>query len=853
MDPHIHQTDPSRRLYEEIAAGTFLPPQRPPAALPPGRSADAGKHNLPAPRTSFVGRQREILEIKRSLAMTRLLTLTGAGGSGKTRLALEVARDLVGAYPDGVWLVELAGLSEGALVPQAVAKAVGAEEQPGRPLADTLAHYLRDKEMLLVVDNCEHLVEDAARLVDVLLDSCPRLRVLATSRESLCVAGEVRWTVPALSVPDPRRSPTVAELEGNESARLFVDRASMRRSGFALTAANCNTLAEICRRLDGMPLAIELAAARVGALSVEQVSQRLQDSLKLLTSGGRTETPRQRTLRGALNWSYELLAEREQMLFRRLSVFAGGWTLEAAEAVGAGEGVEEEDVADLLSGLVDKSLVVAEASTESGLRYRMLEPVRQYAWEKLKQSGEAEGVGRRHAKFFLALAEEVEPWLRGPEQRTRFTQLKEEHDNLRAALSWAIEQEEAALALQLGGALWRFWVRQGHWTEGRWWFQEGLETSGEVAPSVRAKALYGLGTLAKRQDDYDSAVTLYEASLALYREAGERRGIAMCLGELGAVMSYRGDTRQGAEMLEEALTQFRELRDKIEIACTLADLAGVAISTSNYTLASARLKEALELFREVGDSRSIAMCLGGLGWMAVRRGDHREATELLEEGLAQFREAGTPVEPDYLTNLGLTALLRGDYERAEELIEEGLVLGRELGAKVSIVESIEVEAMVAASRGKAGRAARLWGTAEASRETLGAPLPPELRTLYEPYTTVARAELGEEVLKAAWEEGRKMTPEEAVEYALSEEERATRAPERPSDDEPPPALTRREREVAAMVARGLSNRQIASEFHLSERTVESHVSKILRKLGLASRAEIAAWTTERRLLTPDPD
>jgi predicted ATPase len=359
----------SRHLYEEIAAGTFLSPQQPPAELPPGKPADASKHNLPAPRTSFVGRERDILEIKRSLAMTRLLTLTGAGGSGKTRLAVEVAKDLVGTYRDGVWLVELAGLSEGVLVPQAVTGVLGVQEQPGRPLTDTLTEALRQKDLLLVLDNCEHLVEDAARLVDALLDSCPRLRVFATSREFLGVGGEVKWMVPPLSVPDPRRSPTVMELESNESASLFIDRTSKRRPGFALTPANCKIVAEICRRLDGMPLAIELAAARVGALSVEQISQRLEDWLKLLTSSGRIQTPRQRTLRGALDWSYDLLAEREQMLFRRLSVFAGGWTLEAAEAVARGEGVEEEDVTDLLSGLVDKSLVVAEASsTESGLR-----------------------------------------------------------------------------------------------------------------------------------------------------------------------------------------------------------------------------------------------------------------------------------------------------------------------------------------------------------------------------------------------------------------------------------------------------------------------------------------------------
>jgi predicted ATPase/DNA-binding SARP family transcriptional activator len=359
----IHGTEPgetTQRLREDIAAGRFSAdrqqlgsPEQPPVA---------GKHNLPAARTSFVGRKQEILEIKRELAMTRLLTLTGAGGSGKSRLALEVAKELVGSYPDGKWLVELAGLSEGALVPQALAATLGVQEEPDRSLTNTLIDFLREKKVLLILDNCEHLIDAAVRLSSTFLDSCPHLTMMATSREPLSVASEIERAVPALSVPNMTRQITVEELEGYESVRLFAERALFVErtlygsSGFALASDNTRAVAEICSRLEGIPLAIELAAAWVGTLSVEQISERLKDSLRILKSGSRTITPRQRTLRGAMDWSYDLLGEPEQILFRRLSVFAGGWNLEASEAVGAGDSVEEADVLDLLWGLVNKSL-----------------------------------------------------------------------------------------------------------------------------------------------------------------------------------------------------------------------------------------------------------------------------------------------------------------------------------------------------------------------------------------------------------------------------------------------------------------------------------------------------------------
>ena len=416
-------------------------------------SRSTTQHNLPAARSSFVGREREILEVEFELATSRLLTLTGVGGSGKTRLAMEVARGLVDAYPDGVWLVELAPLSDEVLMLKAVAETLEVPERLQEPLTDTLADVLRDRQLLLVLDNCEHLLEAAALLADALLDSCPRVRILATSREGLRVEGEARWLVPPLSVPERGRSLSSEKLEGYESVRLFVERARERDPIFSLSSANALTVAEVCKWLEGIPLAIELAAARVGTLSLEQILERLTDALGLLTRGGRTAVPRQQTLKGTLDWSYDLLFEPERALFRRLSTFAGGWTLEASEAVGSGGSVAEDEVVDLLSGLVEKSLVVAEGDGQGGVRYRLLEPIRQYALEKLEESGEVEAAKRAHAEYFLDLAEEAEPELFGPRDVEGLDRLESEHDNIRAALSWALEREEAELGLRLGGAL----------------------------------------------------------------------------------------------------------------------------------------------------------------------------------------------------------------------------------------------------------------------------------------------------------------------------------------------------------------------------------------------------------------
>jgi predicted ATPase/DNA-binding SARP family transcriptional activator len=654
-----HPETETRRLRDDIAAGRFPPDGAGDPAVENGPEKTAWTprhHNLPAARTSFVGRRHEMLEVKRALAMTRLLTLTGAGGSGKTRLALEVGKDLLGAYPDGVWLVEFAGLSEGTLVSAAVAGVLGVQERAGQPLTDTIGEVLRGKRMLLVLNNCEHLVEEAARLVDTLLDSCPDLRILATSREALGVASEIRWTVPALSVPVPGSPSAVEDLEGYESARLFAERASERRPGFALHSGNAVAVAEICRKLDGIPLAIELSAARTGALAVEEICGRLADSLELLTDGGRTRSPRQRTLRGALDWSYELLGEEERRLFRRLSVFAGGWTLAAAEVVAAGNGLEESAIIELLSQLVDKSLVRIELTGEA-LRYGFLEPVRQYAREKLGQSGEAESVRRRHAVFFLALAEEAEPELRRREQVAWLRRLDDEHDNLRAVLTWSLDREDAELGLRLAGSLTEFWGVRGHYTDGRWWFEKLLAKGATASTPARAKALLGTGRLMQMQCDDKQAELTTTAGLKLYRELEDRMGISRSLIVLGSVILDQGDLARARPLLEEGLALSHELGDDDTLARGLLSLGWLAWDRGDIERGKSLLEEGLRISRQIGDINRICRGLTALGFAAMIEGNYEWAMALTEEGLALSRESGNRTHTIHLLgNLGTIAL-----------------------------------------------------------------------------------------------------------------------------------------------------------------------------------------------------
>jgi predicted ATPase/DNA-binding SARP family transcriptional activator/DNA-binding CsgD family transcriptional regulator len=799
----------ARYLQQEIWAGTFPPARSPPSvgfpAEEPPSAGEAARHNLPSTRTSFVGRERETREVRQLLAMTGLLTLTGAGGCGKTRLALEVARDLVGAYPDGVWLVELAPLSDPTLIAQAVAQALSVREQPGRALLETLKDTLRTKKILLVVDNCEHLVEAVVHLVDALLSSCPKLRILATSRESLNATGEVSWVVPSLSVPEARqKASTAEELEGYESVRLFVERARQRDPSFVLTPRNATAMSQTCRRLDGMPLAIELAAARAKVLSVEQIAGRLDESLGLLTAGGRTTLPRQKTLRATIDWSYALLSEDEQTLFRRLSAFAGGFTLEAAEAVCAGGGIREDEVLDLLSQLVDKSLVmVQERGTEA--RYRLLETVRQYGWEKLYESGVATPIRSAHADFFLILAEDAESKLKGAESRLWLERLELEHDNLRAALRWAADTGGRETELRLVAALWWFWIRHDHVSEGRRWLEDALERAGPSTRSAaRARVLCGAGFLAFSQIDHHAARSRLEESAEICREIRDRCGLAYALTFLSLVMAHQGDLAPARLLAEEGVRLFRE---------------------------------------EVEDWWGLGIALTDMGIVAEAQSDYDQALPLFEESAAILRELGDRwFHSIPLRHQGVVASRQGDHARAESLYRESLASLHELGEKWLISLCFEELAGVACAQGEYSRATRLWGAEETLCEAIGSTVRALYRADHERDVAAARADLGEEAFESAWAQGRAMNPERALEYALSRDDRlaiTTRIPEQASTAARPPALTRREREVAKLVALGLTNRQISEELSISERTVDHHVSNILKKLNLSSREQVA--------------
>jgi predicted ATPase/uncharacterized protein HemY len=726
-----------------------------------------GKHNVPTQRTSFVGREQELVEVKRMLAMTRLLTLIGAGGSGKTRLALEVARDLVGMYPDGVRLVELAPLSEDELVPQAVATTLGVPERSDQPLTEALVEVLRGRKMLLMLDNCEHLAEAVVGLVDALLDSCPALRVLATSRIALGVYGEHEYAVPPLSVPDPKRLPGLEALSHYEAVRLFIERARAAKADFEITNENAPAVAEICARLDGLPLAIELAAARIKILPPKAMLGRLGRRLKLLTGGARNLPERQRTLRGAIEWSHTLLEEGEKTLFARLAVFSGGRTLEAIEAVCDAKGDLTLDTFEGVSSLLDKSLLRQEEGPEGEPRFVMLETIHEYARERVQESGEAEEVGRAHTRYFLALAEEAAPELTGSEQVEWMERLEAEHDNLRAALSRSLEAGDTESALRIGGALWRFWNVRGHFSEGRRWLAAGLSW-GEATPvGVRAEASLGLGHLELRQGDYTRAAEDLQASLALYREAKDRRGEAYALCFLGWIALDRSDLGRAEGLLEESLALSRAAGTARDTSVALNALAMLKVYRGDYARATAMQEESLSLAREAGDVQIIAILTYNIGFAAAITGEYERAEALLLEAQELFREVGDRgMAPLAKSRLGFLALSRNDPDRAEELCVQAIRELQEQAQTPGIDFALDVLAGVAVARGGLRRAARLWGGVARYRDATGAPWLLEERAIIEPHIEAARSRLEEAVWQEEWEKGRSMTLDQAVSHAL---------------------------------------------------------------------------------------
>src|SRR5215210_4064642 len=609
------------------------------ARMPTVRAGAPGVQpaNLSLQLTPFIGREREVEEVKHRLLHpdVRLLTLTGPGGVGKTRLGLEVARQVMGQFEEGVCFVALAPISEPALVPSAIVQALRIKQGAGQSVAEALEQYLRERQQLLLLDNFERLLEAGPPLAH-LLSTCPRLKVLVTSRVMLRLQGEHNYEVPTLSLPPAGYRPSL-EVDRYEGINLFAERARAARSEFRITTRNASAVIELCRRLDGLPLAIELAAARVSLLPPEAMLARLGSRLALLTGGARDLPDRQRTLRATLDWSYGLLDEEERLLFARLAVFVGGWTLEGAEAVcDVGEEVE---VLRHMSALVDKSLV-QQANIHHEPRFTMLETVREYALERLEESGELERLRRRHAGYFLQLAEEEERASRGPLQRAWLDRLETEHDNLRASLEWSLtSQGDTELGLQLTGALSHFWYVREHHSESRMWLQSALERGGD-ATAERAKLLVGAGRLAWFQGELARANTLAEESLTLYRDLGDDAGAAFALLVLGRTEVSRGNRGRGETLVEESLASFRRQKNMWGIARALIVLGAAALFEDDSDRATANFQKSLAICRDLEDAEGIALSLLYLGYAAHMRGDEARSNTLLEESLVVFKDLG---------------------------------------------------------------------------------------------------------------------------------------------------------------------------------------------------------------------
>ena len=698
--------------------------------VPVEKAAATHSFALPVSLTPLLGREREVEEIVNMLsrAAVRLLTLTGPGGIGKTRLGIEAARKASSHYfPDGVAFVPLASLGDAKLVIPTVSRALGLREVAGvvRPL-EVLCQHLREREFLLVLDNFEHVAEAALEVTE-LLSSCPNLSVLVTSRAPLRVRGEREYPVSPLAMPDPTRMPEAEDVDEAPAAKLFIERAEDASPAFELTQANAAAVAAICWRLDGLPLALELAAAQMRFLGPTALLSRLDQALQ--TGGARDLPERQRTMRATLDWSYELLHEQERELFRRLSVFAGGFTLEAAEEVGSSPSDEADDVLDLLRRLVEQSLVSMRLVGDEP-RYGMLEPVRQYALEKLEKSSEAEEVRRRHAGYYLALGERVGRKLKGPEQPTWLDRLETELDNLRAAIGWAIEHGEIETLAQMAWAMWKFWWLRGHRGEGSRRMEEALARKPDLPTPARAKLLFVAATLGRAVGDFDSTRSLAEESLALFRQLGDKYGIAEASATTGLI----------------------------------------ALGQKRYEEGFAYLEESADLFLELGRKRAAGAILGFAATAPLAQGDLAHARRLAERALSLAREPGgaKDVVCIALHPLAAVASTEGDHERAARLLQESLTYSIEIGDESNVAYCLEGLAAVAASEDEVEHAARLWGAAEAllqANEVMAYPHASD-RSLYRRQVAGARARLETEAWKKAWAQGRAMTLEQAIEYAL---------------------------------------------------------------------------------------
>ena len=776
---------------------------------------------LPVAPGPLIGREWELSAIRHSLLSddVRLLTLWGPAGIGKTRMALAVCADeeLGRAFKDDIVFVDLAPVREPSNVMAAIAEAFGFGDASNPLLLDEVASPLSHRQVLLVLDNFEHVLEFAPQLAQLLV-SCPSLKVLATSRAALRLRWEHAFPIPPLPVPYrtlPNDAQSAAAYAG---VAMFVERARAARPDFQLTDANASVVADLCARLDGLPLALELAAARTQGLPLLVLLKRLDDRLALLQSGAPDLPARQQTLRRALTWSYDLLDADQQKLFRRLAVFVEGFSPEAAEAVCAEPG-SEIDVLEGLSTLVHHSLLRLEETADGEARYSMLATIRDYGLEHLARSDEAEEIRRRHVAFYLTLAEDAEPRLWGPEQVEWLELLELEHGNLRAALRWAIVCGEVEQGMRLGAALRRFWSIRGHLTEGRSWLRLlTMPQPSHIEPDhARGLAAAAAGWLAEDQGDYAEAASLQEQSLTLCRKVGDKPGIANALHRLGVLAKYADDAVTARSRFEESLAIFRSIGFNEGTPLVVHDLGILCLDQGDFASAREYFDQSLAIRREVGDIRGIALALLGLARVTLSQGDLAHARTQLEEALTTLRKLG-------------------DHQ--------------------SIASVLEVFACLAARHGGTARALRLVGAAESLRTTVGAQPSPDWRSDLEEHHAHTRGELGDAASAAAHAEGRAMALDDAIQLCLEQQTLAR------ASDLPPGEIvvngvleefTRREREVIELAVRGWSNRQIATELVISERTAEGHIHNILGKLQLDSRAQLVAWGARLGLVMAEKD
>ena len=832
--------------------------------------------NLPAEPNSFVGRERDLAELALLLDDVRALTLCGPGGIGKTRLALRLACEIVPGFPDGAWLVELADTADPALMPRRVAAALGIREEPDRPVAETLIDALKPRRLLLILDTCEHVVDACAVLVQQLLAGCPGLRLIATSREPLRVRGETVWRVPPLAVPDGL---VPANLERHEAIQLFVERAAAARPGFALVAGNSGAVASLCRTLDGMPLAIELAAARVRALSIEQIAGRLVDRFRLLASGDRTAPPRQQTLRAAVDWSYELLTEPEQILLRRLSVFAG-WNLEMAEQVCADSAIPAGQVLDLLAALIDKSLVTMDGELDGDARYRLLDTIREYATDRLATSGEQSAVRMLHRDYLLRLVESIvaQAFLRGdppwPARVAMYCRAEAERDNCRAALALCVERGDPAKGLRLCTALRGPWIAYGDVSEGAGWFDRFLGLDAPVPGPLRARALMIRAELAFELQDYAVAAESARAGLELGKADGGRGG-AGALRILAMVALRAGQLTDALAAAEAAAATAASDGDDWEQGLALAARAAVLTRQGQLTAAQRAYEVALDVLRD-NNGWGVAQTLYGFGILARARGDQAGAMGHFSTALGLYREIGArPEIVRCLAGIAWLALSQGDLDLAAASLAESLRLSLATGQRLAIARGIQAAAVLAAARAAPAEAARLAGAALTLLEAVGHRPSASARAQAEQLLDTTRRQLGQDTVAGLLAEGSALSAYAAVSYATGADvpqlgpagpegpQRAARTAgpsARGPETAAPPAspagltgasgLTAREREIAILIARGLSNRGIADELVISPATAARHVANIFTKLGLRSRAQVATWVAEQRYRSP---